>query len=77
MRGTEVSEADLRLAQEFLEHISHAPCTDDDQLISITRTKLIRLVAWYGAIRANGDHRGHLISNGKPLRKPSPKDPTT
>jgi hypothetical protein len=74
MRGVDLPETDIKIAAEFLSHITGGEFPDNDQLISISRAKMIRVVAWYAAIRANGDGQGHFVSNGKPLRKPTPKE---
>jgi len=56
MRGTEVPEADIAAARKFLELISEVawPEHEDETEIIQTRGDTVRLLAWYGSIRANG-----------------------
>lgn len=69
MRGIDLSDEDLRLARVFLGEISKQDWTDEHRRASITRGELVRLVAWYGHIRAHGDNSGCLVVNGKPVEK--------
>jgi len=72
MKGTEVSEEELRNARIFLEHIAPGQAWDPEQdhvICSLPRHHLVRLVAWYGSIRSKGQTPGQLIdlSTSKPL----------
>lgn len=67
MKGVDVSEAELNHARVFLEHISGVEWAPDDKRHVITREKMIRIVAWYGAIRAGGKEPGELVSKDNPL----------
>jgi hypothetical protein len=71
MRGTDISNEELEHARAFLEHISKVKWPSDNQRCAISRDQLIRVVAWYGAIRANGDGSGRLYANGEPLETSS------
>lgn len=59
MKGTDVSPEELDHAREFLEYVSRVawPADSDGDNCILSRAELIRVVAWYGAIRASGPPR--------------------
>jgi hypothetical protein len=59
MKGTDIGTPEMESAAKFLELVSGNAWPIDAERISIPREKLIRLIAWYGEIRAKGgDHPG-------------------
>ena len=59
MKGSHVSDEELKLAEEFLVL---ATKTVLPQEFRINGKNLIRLLAWYASIRVNGDKSGSLIN---------------
>jgi hypothetical protein len=65
MRGTDVTQAQFDEAEHFLTAFvlqRHAP--KPGQNISIEWQKFVRVVAWYGAIRADGIARAGATVDG-------------
>lgn len=60
MRGTEVNPDQFASAQDFITtFVTQQPAPDDpEQQIIIRWHELVRLVAWYGALRARGIENG-------------------
>lgn len=59
MRGTDLTEWQLEAAKKFLMDQSNIEESASlDQQITMTFADLIRVVAWYGQIRAEGVARG-------------------
>ena len=66
MRGTEITDAQMDAAEKFLllvRSVDNETQPDPEDSVSIPWNKLVRLVAWYGAIRANA------VANGNPVDK--------
>jgi hypothetical protein len=63
MKGTDVSEEARDGARQFLKIVSGVDWPEDQKHISITRNEFIRLLAWYGEIRAKGG-----LHPGRPVR---------
>ena len=61
MKGTDVSPAEIENAKTFLKMVSKIDWPEDDQQVRITRAELVRLVAWYGAIRGKNAPPGELV----------------
>lgn len=61
MRGTNVTEWQLRAAEKFLRdrNMNVAKPENYDRKVSLPFGDLVRLVAWYGQIRAKAVERGH------------------
>jgi len=77
VKGSEISERAMEQAREFLEKISGVRFPDDSQLCSVPRNELVRIVAWYGQIRAGGTEPRGLVFDkddlgAPPLRKVLP-----
>src|SRR6185437_1857670 len=60
MRGTEVTEDQMQSAREFAfaRSVGLAGMPDDDQQITVTFGKMVRLMAWYGALRYQAGRDG-------------------
>ena len=55
MKGIEVSQAEIDCAKEFLRVTQKGRKIPSEQsMITLNYGKMIRLVAWYGAIRSRG-----------------------
>jgi len=55
VRGTDVNEAQFEAAQDFItKFVTKQPELSPEQTIVIKWDELVRLVAWYGALRAQG-----------------------
>lgn len=66
MRGTDVSADELREARFFIENALKRPLPDEG--LNVRNGDLIRLVAWYGAIRAEGGNApGRVVVNPRPI----------
>jgi hypothetical protein len=61
MKGTEVTPEQKTAAQEFLKSVSEVDWPDDETPRTVRCCDLIRLIAWYGALRA-----------GKQRQRPGP-----
>lgn len=72
MRGTDVSQPDLDAARRFIEAVQDEwPTADHDhESICVRRGDLIRLLAWYGALRVGGDGSGIFRTNAQPAGTP-------
>lgn len=72
MKGADVSDEAMRHAAEFLEAIGKVNLLDgEDRSMQITAHRFVRIVAWYGEIRAASGNKiahGEFTLNGKPLR---------
>ena len=69
MRGTELTDAQIESARRFCaDRRKDAPgdTPDDSRIISIPFGQMIRLVAWYGALRFQAGRDG----TGGTLEKP-------
>lgn len=68
MKGTEVNSDQLSSARDFItEFVTHQPApADPEQRIEIRWHELVRLVAWYGALRARGIENGRGGTVDKP-----------
>lgn len=58
MKGTDVTTEDLAAAQDFLDKARTLPSNEP---FKMTRDGLIRLLAWYGAIRAKRGKPGPRV----------------
>lgn len=59
MRGTELTPAQIKAAELFiLERQCAGPVPDAETTISLPFEKMVRLVAWYGALRYRSAQRG-------------------
>lgn len=67
MKGTDVTDEALQHARDFLEITSGITWSpDDDELLTTCpRHQLIRLVAWYGEIRAIGGGKPGKVTSAK------------
>jgi hypothetical protein len=66
MRGTEITDAQMEAAEKFILLVRSADNNtqpDPEDSVSMPWHKLVRIVAWYGAIRANA------VANGNPVDK--------
>lgn len=59
MRGVDVSEEDIRNAEEFLRVSGNYPPASR---FVCERDGFIRLLAWYGRLRRDGDGRGKFVN---------------
>lgn len=73
MKGTDVSDEAMRHAAEFLEITGGINLlAGEDRAMTISSHRLVRIVAWYGEIRAaSGNTMGHgeFAKNGKSLKE--------
>lgn len=72
MKGIDVSAEELTNAREFLRMVSGMewPEESDFQQCTQAHGELVRLIAWYGAIRAEGGKLpGKLVSKKEEARK--------
>jgi hypothetical protein len=59
MRGTDVNPEQMEAAERFIaEHVTHGDPLPEDQPVTVKWGELVRLVAWYGALRAIGIQKG-------------------
>lgn len=60
MRGTEVTEDQMQSAREFAfgRSIGLAGMPDDDQEVTVTFGAMVRMMAWYGALRYQAGRGG-------------------
>jgi hypothetical protein len=58
MRGTDLTAWQIKAAETFIRNNSPSNPRDDDQQISLRFGDLVRLVAWYGQIRAKAVEAG-------------------
>jgi hypothetical protein len=65
VKGTDVTEAQLAHALEFLKQTGPVP-DDLNELRAVRIGELVRLLAWYGAIRAKSGQLvpGKLVNHG-------------
>lgn len=66
MKGTDVPHAEIENAENFLKASHNWPLPE--RFIQ-DREKFLRLLAWYGAIRSNGDSSGYFVT--KPRKRDS------
>ena len=59
MRGTDLTEWQIKAAEKFLRDNSSSNPENDDKLVSLRFGDLVRMVAWYGQIRAKGVEAGN------------------
>lgn len=70
MKGTDVPQVALDEAKQFLEMITGSEWEPDDKTTSISREKMIRVLAWYGEIRAEGGRKpGYLAKEPRTIRE--------
>lgn len=62
MKGTDVPEEELAHAEKFLRVTNNWP---EAELISIKREQWVRIIAWYGCLRAGGRGQGCWVVNGE------------
>ncbi|MFN0318374.1 MAG: hypothetical protein ACKVQA_25395 [Burkholderiales bacterium] len=72
MRGTVVPDSELRLAEEFLDKVQLG---DRHQVHTIRREDLIRLLAWFGAIRRDWGNSETLHVKFTPADEECAKEP--
>lgn len=65
MTGYQVTDEEIASAEEFLAFTRKSPPAAS---YAIEHDMLVRIIAWYGSIRANGDGSGHLVVNGEPAK---------
>lgn len=73
MSGNECTKDQLQAARDFLDDFATAPGKQAAEKFSISKDVLVRLLAWYGAVRFDACERsiGTLESPGKvELRQP-------
>ena len=58
MRGTDLTEWQIKAAEKFCRRNSSTDPIDDDQSVSLRFGDLVRMVAWYGQIRAKAVEAG-------------------
>lgn len=69
MKGTDVSDEAIQSARSFLHAVSGVDWPLDEELIGVTRSEMIRLIAWYGQIRAGTEKTpGQIVNLSKPER---------
>lgn len=66
MKGTNVDPQEIDNVRKFLAnsaHASHQAWSEDhdEEVLMIKRADVVRLIAWYGAIRAHGRAPGELF----------------
>jgi len=64
MKGTDVTEDQLNAARDFLEKIVIKRTVGPDERVVVRFDDYVRVVAWYGMIRAIG------VENGCPAQSP-------
>jgi hypothetical protein len=65
MRGTEVTPEQMEAASAFLKNSMECPTPAPGQVVEICFDDLLRLVAWYGAVRYKGALDG-IGDEGRP-----------
>jgi hypothetical protein len=68
MKGTELTDAQLDAAETFILEREIPPCAkrDPSTLVDVEWKKLVRLVAWYGAIRFSSALGGGSLTSPSP-----------
>lgn len=65
MTGYQVTDEEIANVEKFLAITRKSPAAP---AYEIEHDTLVRIIAWYGSIRANGDGSGHLVVNGEPAK---------
>jgi len=58
MRGTDVTPEQLEAASVFLDNLWLRDRPEGHEIVSLRYEELVRAMAWYGALRADGALRG-------------------
>jgi hypothetical protein len=69
MKGTELTDAQLDAAETFILERETRPCAkrDPSTLVEVEWKNLVRLVAWYGAIRFSSALSGGSSTSPGPM----------
>ena len=70
MKGIDINDDQMRAAETFLLERQEPPCKarTGDVLVGMRWKDLVRLVAWYGAVRAEGALKGIPVDKpGEPV----------
>lgn len=61
MRGTDVTQDQMDAAQRFLDEFAckNPPANPDTATVTMPWNVFVQIIAWYGAIRANGVAAGY------------------